>query len=422
MKVAVIGGGIAGNVAAYHLSKNHQVHLFEAGDHLGGHTHTHDILMHGQHYAVDTGFIVFNDRTYPNFMQLLDQLGVDYQPTEMSFSVRSDKDNLEYNGHSLNTLFAQRTNLLRPRFLRMIREILRFNREAPLDRANGNAEITLGEYLTQNRYSADFIDLYIIPMGAAIWSTDPLMMQQFPASFFIRFFENHGLLEVNNRPQWYVIKGGSREYLKPMSKNYIADMRLLSPVEGVSRFGTGVKIKSRHGTELFDAVFIATHSDQALNMLEDATTAERQVLGNIRYQGNEALLHTDTRVMPKRVLARASWNYHISDNNSKATLTYDMNRLQGIQAKDTFLVTLNNPEAVDEKKIIKSLYYEHPMYTQESVAAQARRSDISGHRRTFYCGAYWKNGFHEDGVVSALQAVREFEEMEHELLSLSRAG
>jgi predicted NAD/FAD-binding protein len=423
MKIAVIGGGIAGNVSAYHLARRHEVHLFEAGDHLGGHTHTHDIEWSGKHYAVDTGFIVFNDRTYPNFMQLLNDMNVAYQPTEMSFSVRCDRSRLEYNGHSLNTLFAQRGNLLRPRFLRMIREILRFNREAPRDYEGGDANMALGEYLQKNAYSPEFTNLYIIPMGAAIWSTDPLMMQQFPASFFIRFFHHHGLLDINNRPQWYVIKGGSRQYLKPMSKRYAAGIRLNTPVESVSRFANGVRVSTQaHGTEIFDAVFMATHSDQALSLLQDPTPSEFEVLGKMHYQRNEALLHTDISVMPRRSLAWASWNYHVQDQQDRVALTYDMNRLQGIRSSTRFLVTLNSHAAVNPDKVLKKLAYEHPMYTQESVAAQDRRHEISGTGRTFYCGAYWGNGFHEDGVVSALKALTEFEEFEHELMSLSRAS
>lgn len=423
MKVAVIGGGIAGNVAAYHLSKQHEVTLFEAGDHLGGHTHTHDVVVDGQSHTVDTGFIVFNDRTYPNFMALLDEMGVAYQPTEMSFSVRADHDNLEYNGHSLNTLFAQRRNLLRPRFLRMIREILRFNREAPVDYASGRADVTLGEYLHKNNYSNEFINYYIIPMGAAIWSTDPVRMQLFPAAFFIRFFQNHGLLDINNRPQWYVIEGGSREYLKPMSAAYADNVRLNTAVESVSRSAAGVRVRTRaKGVELFDAVFIATHSDQALAMLEDPSADEKAVLGSITYQGNEAVLHTDAAVMPRRSLAWASWNYQIGAQQDKATLTYDMNRLQGIASSKPLLVTLNNNAAIDDRQVIKTLYYEHPLYTREAEAAQARWESISTQGRTFYCGAYWANGFHEDGVVSALKALKAFEEYEHEIMSLSRAG
>jgi predicted NAD/FAD-binding protein len=423
MKIAVIGGGIAGNVAAYHLAREHDVHLFEAGDHLGGHTHTHDIESAGETHAIDTGFIVFNDRTYPNFMRLLDEMGVAYQPTEMSFSVRSDSSRLEYNGHSLNTLFAQRRNLVRPRFLRMIREILRFNREAPADYEQGNAEVTLGEYLHSNGYSAEFINLYIIPMGAAIWSTDPVMMQQFPASFFIRFFYNHGLLDINNRPQWYVIQGGSKQYLKPMSKPYAAGIRLNTPVEWISRFANGVRVHtSAHGAEIFDAAFIATHSNQALSLLADPSASETDVLGRMQYQRNEAVLHTDTAVMPRRRLAWASWNYHIQAGQERVALTYDMNRLQGLDAPTRFLVTLNHHDAVDPDKVLKRLVYEHPLYTHDSVEAQARRHEISGVDRTFYCGAYWGNGFHEDGVVSALKALEEFKEFEHALMSLPRAG
>ena len=423
MKIAVIGGGISGNVAAYHLAKEHEVTLFEAGDHLGGHTHTHELDWQGTQYNVDTGFIVFNDRTYPNFMAMLDDMGVAYQPTEMSFSVRSDARSLEYNGHSLNTLFAQRRNLLRPGFLRMIHEIMRFNREAPTHYHEGRADVSLGEYLSINGYSADFSNLYIIPMGAAIWSTDPQMMQQFPAAFFIRFFINHGLLEITNRPQWYVIKGGSKQYLEPMKQAYAERIRINTPVESISRTASGVHIITKaHGKEFFDAVIIATHSDQALKLLVDPTREEQQVLGAIPYQGNQALLHTDKSVMPKRALAWASWNYHLGDRDDKVTLSYDMNRLQGIQAPVNFLVTLNNNEAVDPKSVIKELYYEHPLYTEKTVMAQSRLEDISGHNRTFYCGAYWGNGFHEDGVVSALKAVEAFKEFEHELMSLSRAS
>jgi len=423
MKVAVIGGGIAGNVAAYHLSRDHEVRLFEAGDHLGGHTHTHDLEWQGKSYSIDTGFIVFNDRTYPNFMGLLDEMGVKYQPTEMSFSVRSDARRLEYNGHSLNTLFTQRRNLFRPVFLRMIREIMRFNREAPQHYSEGKAEISLGEYLLKNGYSSEFSNLYIIPMGAAIWSTDPMMMKQFPAAFFIRFFINHGLLEITDRPQWYVIEGGSKQYLEPMKQGYADGIRLNTPVESVSRIGNSVQITtSTFGKEMFDAVVIATHSDQALRLLQDPTTEESEVLGAIPYQGNQALLHTDSSVMPKRSLAWASWNYHIGHTEDKVTLSYDMNRLQNVQAPVNFLVTLNNAESVDADKVIKELYYEHPLYTEQSVKAQARRHEISGCNRTFYCGAYWGNGFHEDGVVSALKAVEEFKEFEHELMSLSRAS
>ncbi len=423
MKVAVVGSGIAGNVAAHHLASEHQVTVFEAGDHLGGHTHTHDIDWQGSRYAVDTGFIVYNERTYPNFIRLLERLGVASKPTEMSFSVKCDTSGLEYNGHSLNSLFAQRRNLFSPSFHRMVRDILRFNREAPGTLEDGLAEMPLGDYLAHCRYSREFIDRYIIPMGAAIWSTDPVKMQAFPASFFIRFFMNHGLLELRNRPRWFVIRGGSREYLKPLSAPYADGIRLHTPVERIRRLPIGVEIHTRrYGAELFDAVFIATHSDQALKMLADPTPAERSVLGQLGYQQNEAVLHTDESVMPLSRRAWASWNYHLQSGRESVALTYDMNRLQGIDAPARFLVTLNNSDAIDPRKIIRRMVYEHPVITPESVGSQGRRNVISGHNRTYYCGAYWRNGFHEDGVVSALQALDEFAQDQHAVSSLRRAS
>ena len=423
MKIAVIGSGIAGNVAAHHLAREHRVTLFEAGDHLGGHTHTHDIEWEGRHYAVDSGFIVFNERTYPHFIRLLETLGVASQPTEMSFSIKCDSTGLEYNGHSLNSLFAQRRNLLSPSFHRMVRDILRFNREAPESLDEGRAEMPLGLYLAEHRYSREFIEHYIIPMGAAIWSTDPVRMQAFPASFFIRFFRHHGLLDLRNRPRWYVIKGGSREYLGPLSSPYASGIRLQTPVESVRRLPVGVEIRTRrHGAELFDTVFIATHSDQALKLLADPTPAERSVLGGIHYQRNEAVLHTDDSVMPASRRAWASWNYHLQSDSNRVALTYDMNRLQGLDAPVRFLVTLNDSQAIDPRKVIRRMVYEHPVFTPESLAAQARREEISGVNRTYYCGAYWRNGFHEDGVVSALQALEDFSRNEQAFDALRRAG
>ncbi len=424
MKVAVIGAGISGNVAAHHLAQaGHAVTVFEAGSHLGGHTHTHDLEWAGRHYAVDSGFIVFNSRTYPNFIALMKTLGVDYQPTEMSFSVKCERTGLEYNGHTLNTLFAQRRNLLRPSFYRMVREILRFNREAPRDLDRGAAQMSLGEYLTAHRYSRAFTTQYILPMGAAIWSTDPQQMQDVPAAFFIRFFVNHGLLEVANRPPWYVIKGGSRMYLKPLSAPYANSIRLRTPVTAVRRLPESVEVVSAaHGRERYDAVVFATHSDQALTLLTDPSPNERAILGQLRYQRNEAVLHTDTTVLPRRPLAWASWNYHLKPGEQRVALTYDMNRLQGLDAPVRFLVTLNDTDAIDPRKIIKRLEYEHPMYTAASVEAQTRHGQINGVDRTYYCGAYWGNGFHEDGVVSALKVVHQLQEAADAQPALRRAG
>jgi predicted NAD/FAD-binding protein len=423
MKIAVIGSGIAGNVAAYHLAEAHDVTLFEADDHLGGHTHTHDVDWKGQHYAVDTGFIVFNERTYPNFIALLERLGVDSKPTEMSFSVKCERSGLEYNGHSLNTLFAQRRNLVSPSFHRMLRGILRFNREAPRLLDDDRADLPLGEFLEREGYPREFIEHYIIPMGAAIWSTPPGRMQQFPARFFIRFFMHHGLLDLYNRPRWFVIRGGSREYLAPLSAPYRDGIRLSTPVESVRRLPGSVEVHSRRfGAERYDAVFIATHSDQALRLLADPRPSERAILGKLTYQPNEAVLHTDTKVMPRARRAWAAWNYHLQTGRKDVALTYDMNCLQGLDAPTRFLVTLNNTDAVDPRKVLRRMDYSHPVFTPDALDAQARRQEISGVDRTYYCGAYWHNGFHEDGVVSALQALEAFRENQDALGTLRRAG
>lgn len=424
MNIAIIGTGIAGNVAAYHLSKTHDITVYEANDYIGGHTHTHDISWQGEDYAIDTGFIVYNEKTYPDFIALLNELKVESQATTMSFSVRSETSGLEYNGHSINTLFAQRSNLFRPSFHAMVRDILRFNREAPLSLENGEAEIGLGEFLHRGGYSKEFIEQYIIPMGAAIWSTDPRRMHSFPASFFIRFFINHGLLNVTNRPKWFVINGGSREYIKPLVSSFKDRIRLSSPIENIRRFPTHVEVKARHQpVARYDAVFIAAHSDQALAMLDDPSRQEREVLGSIRYQENDAILHTDQSVLPRRKRAWAAWNYHIlAQQQERVALTYNMNILQKIKAPVEFCVTLNNSRDIDKRRIIKRLTYEHPVFTPDSMNAQLRQHEVNGVNRTYYCGAYWRNGFHEDGVVSALNALKHFESSNYEQLYLQRAS
>lgn len=424
MKIAVIGSGIAGNVAAYKLSQDHDVTVYEANDYVGGHTNTHDIIVNDKQYAIDTGFIVFNDRTYPAFTQLLEDLKVEAMPTNMSFSVKHELTGLEYNGNTINSMFAQRSNLFRPSFLRMVKDILRFNREAVETLEHEDAELPLGEYLQKYRYGDEFKNDYIIPMGAAIWSTEASLMQDFPARFFIRFFHNHGLLSINDRPTWHVIKGGSREYIEPLTRAFRHNTRIHTPVENIRRFPTHVEIQTaKFGVEKYDAVFIATHSDEALEMLEQATNAESSVLGAITYQKNEAILHTDTSLLPKRKLAWAAWNYHIlKQQRDRVALTYNMNILQCIDAPETFNVTLNNSDAINPDKIIKRIEYSHPMFTPDSVAAQQRHAEINGTNRTWYCGAYWRNGFHEDGVVSAIDAVEHFNEAMYEELHLRRAG
>lgn len=424
MKIAVIGSGIAGNVAAYHLCKEHDITVFESNDYVGGHTHTHDITHKGKQYRIDTGFIVFNYKTYPNFIRLLEELEVEVQPSDMSFSVKSEKNGLEYNGTTLNTLFAQRSNLLRPSFYAMIRDILRFNRESLQLLSSDNDDISLGDFLRDGQYSQQFINHYLIPMGAAIWSADPAQMYDFPARFFVRFFYNHGMLSVDDRPLWHVIKNGSNSYVEKLVAPFRERIRTRSRIESITRHPNYVSVRARgYDVEKFDAVFIASHSDQALRMLTDASPAEREILGAIPYQSNEAVLHTDHRVLPKRRLAWAAWNYHLlAQAQDRVALTYNMNILQSINAPVEFCVTLNNSRAIDPNKIIKRINYDHPMFTPAGVQAQHRQGEINGVNRTYYCGAYWRFGFHEDGVVSALNALKHFRERQNAELLIRRAS
>jgi predicted NAD/FAD-binding protein len=424
MRIAVIGSGISGMVAAYRLSRDHEVTVYEAGAYIGGHTNTVDVEYEGKSYAVDTGFIVFNDWTYPRFIEIMSELGVSWQPSSMSFSVRCEKTGLEYNGTNLNALFAQRRNFLRPAFLRMIKDILRFNRRAPELLRSDGAE-SLGEYLRRESYSRYFVDHYIIPMGAAIWSSRPIDMLHFPARFFVEFFANHGFLSVNERPTWRVIRGGSREYVKRLTAPYASRIHLNSPVASLQRQRHQVALRLRNGSvEHFDDVVLACHSDQALKLLSDPSPEECAILGAIPYQANEALLHTDARLMPKRALAWAAWNYHLPiEQYERVTVTYNMNILQSIAAPAQFLLTLNRGADVDPARVIGRYVYDHPVYTSRAVAAQARRHEINGVRHTYYCGAYWGYGFHEDGVKSALVAVEEFQRrLAYEQPHLQRVG
>lgn len=413
MRVAIIGSGISGLTCAWLLSRRHDIQLFEASDWIGGHTHTVDVQLGGRDYAVDTGFIVFNDWTYPNFIRLLDRLGVASQPTEMSFSVRDPASGLEYNGNNLNSLFAQRRNLLSPGFWGMLREILRFNREAQADLEAGriSAAITLGDYLQLGGYGARFRDHYLVPMGAAIWSMPLDDMLAFPLQFFVRFFKNHGLLSVSHRPQWRVISGGSRSYVAPLTAGFAERIRLACPVSWVERDAEGVTVHSAAGSERFDKVVFACHSDQALALLAQPTASEREVLGALPYAANEVVLHTDTRLLPERRLAWASWNYRLGGPTQRpAAVTYNMNILQGIEAPETFCVSLNQGEAIDPARLLARFSYAHPQFSLPGLLAQARWEEINAKRHSYFCGAYWGNGFHEDGVVSALRVAREFGE------------
>ncbi len=408
--IAVIGSGIAGLTSAWLLSKQHKVTLFEANDYLGGHTATVDVSLNGRSYAVDTGFIVFNDRTYPRFQRLLEQVGVRARPTEMSFSVQQASTGLEYNGHTLSTLFAQRKNLINSRFYGFLLEIVRFNLlcKRALQEGSLSDQDTLGRFLERYGFSEFFAGHYVLPMVAAIWSSSLADSRDFPLAFFLRFFNHHGLLNLVDRPQWYVVEGGSRSYIPALIKG-VQQVCLNTPVQWVRRLDNGVEISSAAGTELFDEVIFACHSDQALRLLSDATDTEKQVLGGLEYRDNEVVLHTDTRLLPTERRAWASWNYFL-DGGEQAlpAVTYNMNILQGINAEQTFCVTLNRTQAIAPEHILRRFTYAHPVYNRAAMVAQSRRDQICGRSHTHFCGAYWYNGFHEDGVRSALDVCARF--------------
>lgn len=411
-RIAVIGAGVSGLTAAWLLADKHDVHMFEAGDYAGGHTNTEQVEVGGRTWPVNTGFIVFNDWTYPNFIKLMDRLGVASEVSNMSFSVDCHASGLQYNGTSLNTLFAQRRNLFNLNFLKMIREILRFNKETRADLAAGTIPDgeTLGEYLNRNGYSRYFRNYYIVPMGAAIWSAPEIVLEQFPIRFFLQFFNNHGMLSVDDRPTWQVISGGSATYVNRMMDRLGERTHLNSPVTSVKRDADGVTLVTNGQEHRFDQVIFGCHSDQALAMLDDATEDERNILGAIAYQKNDVVLHTDASVLPSNRLAWAAWNYMIPEHSTQpVSVTYNMNVLQNFDdAPETFCVTLNRSRDINPEKVIKRFEYDHPVFTLDAVAAQERYDDIGNRNRTHFCGAYWFNGFHEDGVRSALRVTRAF--------------
>lgn len=411
MKIAVVGTGISGMVAAYLLSEDHAVTVYEAKDYIGGHTHTHDVDINGKTYAIDSGFIVFNAKTYPNFIKLMSGLGVAWQDSDMSFSLKCLRTGLEFRPSTLNTLFAQRRNLLRPSFHRMILDAFRFRRQSELLFESGAPyETTLNEFLTQNRYSRWFIDYFIVPMGAAIWSADPQKFREFPARYFAEFFKNHGFLNVKDQPQWLTIKGGSRQYIEPLTRPYKDRIRLNCGVEKIRRHDDHVEIKAGGlAPETFDCVVIAAHSDQALAMLDDPSEQEQEILGQIAFQKNDTVLHTDQTLLPQRRAVWAAWNYHIPPEElGRVAITYDMNILQSLAAEEEFCVSLNMTEAIAPQKTIARMTYHHPVYTPASLKARTRYDEINGQHRTYYCGAYWYYGFHEDGVKSALAVAKHF--------------
>jgi len=407
-KIAIIGSGISGLTAAYYLQKNHDVHVYEADSRIGGHTATKKIHSHGKDYLIDTGFIVFNDWTYPNFIRLLGELGVDSQPTEMGFSVFDPQNKFEYAGTNLKTLFAQKRNVFSLAHWKMLKDIIRFNKEAIVE-LEANRLIpneTLGAYLTRKKYSDAFINRYLIPMGSAIWSATHGATLGFPLEFFIKFFKNHGLLNVVNRPQWRVIKGGSNAYIEPLIKSFKEKIKLNTPVARIIRSENYVSVVANGVTEQFDDVIIACHSDQALAMLADASDGEKTILGAIPYQKNSVVMHTDIKLLPNHKSTWSSWNYLLTgDAQVPPILTYSMNILQGINSSEQFCVTLNAKNKIDPTKILGEYEYAHPVFSQAAASAQAAWPIINGVNRTWFCGAYWFNGFHEDGVNSALRVV-----------------
>jgi uncharacterized protein len=397
MRIAVIGAGVSGLVAAHLLHRTHEITVFEAGSYAGGHTNTVTV---GEHH-VDTGFIVFNDRNYPLFERLLGRLNVPWQPSEMSFSVSDARGDFEYNGSSPNGLFAKRAHLVTPWFHRMLADLVRFNRDARALLASRD-DPSLSDWLAIRGYSKPFVERLIVPQAAAVWSADPAQMATFPARFLAEFFANHGMLGIRDRPRWRTIKGGSRRYVEAITRPWGDRLRLDAPVQAVRRHADHVTVTTREaGEERFDEVVIGAHADQALRMLEDPSDREREILGAFPYQANEAVLHTDRSLLPRRRRAWASWNYHLLDEPSGLpTVTYHMNRLQSLRSERELCVTLNRTAAIDPAHVIRRISYAHPVYTAAGMQAQTRRREISGQRRTHYCGAYWGWGFHEDGVKS----------------------
>jgi predicted NAD/FAD-binding protein len=409
MKTAIIGTGISGLTAAYLLHRDHDITVFEANDYIGGHTHTVPAQTPEGIFPVDTGFIVFNETTYPNFCKLLSRLQIPSQPTTMTLSVKCERTNLEWSPHTFNTTFAQRRLLMDISHWRMMWEIVRFRKQFPeLIRIEHDDETLVG-YLRRKGFSERFIDYFIIPMGSSLWSAAPEFFERFPLRTFVRFFHNHGIFESPHPLQWKVITGGSKQYVDALIRPFAQQIRPSCPVQRVRRLPDGVEVVTRDQTMQFDHVIIATHSDQALAMIEKPTPLEQEILGAIPYQENTVTLHTDTTILPERKWVWASWNYLIPRQvQHRVAVTYDMNILQGIQSSREFCVTLNRPDAVHPAQVIGTYRYEHPIYTTQAPGAQKRHAEISGVDRIHYCGAYWGYGFHEDGVRSALEVCKRF--------------
>ena len=410
MKIAIIGSGISGLTCAYILRNAHDLTVFEANDYVGGHTHTVQVDGGDSRLNIDTGFIVFNDWTYPNFIRLLEQLDVRSAPSSMGFSISCEATGYEYSADSLSGLFAQRANFFNPSHYRMIIDIIRFFRDGKRFLKSADEVTSLGDFLHTQPYSKLFVEKFIVPMMSAIWSASPDTVRQFPAAHFLRFFRNHGLLNILKRPTWRTIEGGSCQYVEKITTLLGDRIRLNTPVKNIQRRDASVLLHLEDcASESFDHVIVAGHSDQALNLLSDASNAEREILGAIGYQENEVVLHTDTTLLPRNHRAWSSWNYHmLARAPDRAVLTYNMNILQGIQADETYCVTLNNTEAIESKKVLGEYKYSHPVFTPNVLEAQRKWGDISGKKGTHFCGAYWGYGFHEDGVNSALAVCEHF--------------
>ncbi len=395
-----MGSGIAGLSAAWRLSRRHDVVLFEADDRLGGHTHTHEVHHEGRTYHVDTGFIVHNPGHYPRLTALFDDLGVATRPATMGFSVQRE-DGLEYSASSADTLFCQRRNLASPRFWGMLADLVRFYRQAPRLLHQPGPGPTLGDYLAANGYGDAFRDDHLVPMASALWSSPAARILEFPVQYLVAFMANHQMLQLAGRPQWRVVEGGSSTYVQRLRERWNVDVRLRCPVRAVRRFEGGVRLLHAAGIEPFEHVVLACHSDQALALLADADARERAILGALEYQDNDVVLHTDAALLPRNRKAWAAWNAYVpADPAAPCTVSYCMNLLQGLQSHEPFVVTLNRGHAIDPARVVKRLRYAHPVYTRASVAARARASEIQGLRRTWFAGAYWGWGFHEDGIRS----------------------
>jgi predicted NAD/FAD-binding protein len=404
MRIAVVGSGIGGLSAAWLLSRRHEVVLYEANDYLGGHADTHRIELDGRALDVDTGFIVHNPAHYPLLTRMFDELGVESQQTTMSFSVQDAASGLEYNATSLDALFCQRRNLASPRFWGMLRDLARFYRDAPALLEGEGPGPTLGEYLAAGRYGAAFRDLHLVPMASALWSSPAAAILEFPARYLVRFMANHQMLQVAGRPQWRVVRGGSRRYVEALAARWKLRKRLSTPVRGVVRNAHAAIVRCDEGSERFDQVVLACHSDQALALLDDASDPERDILGAIRYQANEAVLHTDARLLPRMRKAWAAWNAWVPADPAQAcTVSYCMNLLQGLPGDTPLVVTLNRTHDIDPGRILARREYRHPVHDHAAVAAQARKREIQGANRTWFAGAYWGWGFHEDGMRSGVE-------------------